>query len=93
MSKKKTEKKVAKTPSCTLADLQKAGAQQLRLGDQTVGLCLPRSFATGSYGFGYSGPVVIQLADGKFAECQASVNITVKHSKPAEAAEPVADAA
>lgn len=90
---KKAKKVAKKLPSCTLADLQTAGAQQLRLGDQSIGLCLPRTFSSGSYGFGYSGPVLIPLPGGKFAECQASINITVKHSKPEGEAEAPAEAA
>jgi len=76
--------KAAKKPSCTFEQLQKLGPQELRLGNQLLGTALPRSFASGSYGYGLTGPLVIQLPDGGIAEVQAAVSLTVKYSKPAE---------
>lgn len=89
MSKKGSAKKAEKKqPSCTLVQLQALGALQIVLngagGQFPIGLCQPRNFSSGSYGLGFSGPVQILLPGGGFADCQASINITVKHSKPDE---------
>jgi len=46
-----------------------------------IGVVNPKEFSTGSFGFGFQGPVAIKLKDS-IAECQVGLNITVKHSKP-----------
>lgn len=72
-----------KAPSCTFEELSKLGIQAVKVGDVAIGQVVPKTFSTGSYGLGYAGPLVLQLPDGKVAECQVSINITVKHSKAA----------
>ena len=85
MAKKETEKKV-KAASCSLEQLTGLGPQSLNLGDQLIGLAVPREFSTGSYGYGYTGPTTLKLPDGSYAVCQVSVNIVVKHSGKAKEA-------
>lgn len=82
-SKKTVAVKKVKPVSCTYAELEALGIQPIRIGDAVVGQVVPRHFAvkpgnaTGSYGLALNGKVLIQLPNGKFAECQASINITV----------------
>ena len=75
-----------KSPSCTFEQLNALGVQDVKLGDKVICQITPKTFSTGSYGLGFAGPLHIQLPDGSIAECQASLNITVKHSKEAAAA-------
>jgi len=72
-----------KRPSCTFEELQQLGTKAVKIGDVEIAQVVPKVFSTGSYGLGFAGPVALQLPDGAVAECQVSINITVKHSKPA----------
>lgn len=88
--KKTSEVKVAKVkevkkPNVTFDQVRALGVQPISLGATVLGTAIARTFETGSYGFGYSGPCLVQLPDGTAAECQASINIVVKHSKAAAA--------
>ena len=85
-------------PSCTLADLVTGGPIQLTAtinGQSTiVGTLMPRSFASGSYGYGLTGKALLPIngnAD-KFANLQLSCNLTVIGSKPAVAPEAAEEA-
>jgi hypothetical protein len=79
------KEKAAKRPSCTLAQVLETGALEVHVGGVLIGVVNPKEFSTGSFGFGFQGPVAIKLKDG-IAECQVGLNITVKHSKPESAA-------
>lgn len=42
----------------------------------------PKTFSTGSYGWSYSGKLVVTLPDGRSVRTQASINLVVIGSKP-----------
>lgn len=81
---------MAKQASCTLADLTAGGAIPLTatINGQSVvvGTLVPRSFASGSYGYGLSGKATLPIpgATDKHAYMQMSINLTVVGSKPAK---------
>ncbi len=74
-----------KQPSCDYSDLVQVGMLPVTVGNQVIGFVKPKEFSTGSYGLSFTGAVNLVLPTGKPAIMQASINMTVKHSKPAEA--------
>lgn len=65
--------------------LQSADSITINIGGKDIDLD-PRSFSSGSVGFGYSGKVTVTVGGIK-VPLQASINLTVIGSKPvAEAA-------
>jgi len=69
-----------KKPSCTQAEAALLTDQLVLVGDVVLGKIVPRTFATGSYGWSFVGGVSIPLAKGIEANCQCVVCIVVKHS-------------
>jgi len=67
-------------PSCSFEQLESLGVVRCQIDTAHVDLIL-RVFQSGSFGFGYSGPLALPLLGGGMAECQCSINIVVKHSK------------
>ena len=63
--------------------LRKAKALNLPIGTKDV-MAAPRTFSSGSVGFGYSGKAEVEI-DGVMVPVQVSLNITVIGSKPASA--------
>jgi hypothetical protein len=78
-----TKEKKDKKPSCTFEDVKTFGVHPVKVGEVFVGQVEPKEFGTGSYGLGYNGPLTLQLPNGAIASCMVSLNIIVKHSKPA----------
>ena len=79
---KETKEKREKTASCDLQAVLDNGPMPVTIGGVPVGFVQPKEFSTGSFGWGFNGPVCIPLVGGGIAECQVGLNVTVKHSKP-----------
>lgn len=82
------KERVKTAPSCTLEDLQKSGPLQVIVKingeDVVLGTLEPRSFSSGSWGYGLSGKSTVPLKGQteKFAKLQLSCNLVVIGSKP-----------
>ncbi len=74
--------KSKKVASVSLQDIMSKGPLPVTIGGVAVGFATPKQFSTGSYGFGFNGPVNLGIGEDKIAMCQVGLNVTVKHSKP-----------
>ena len=58
---------------------------KLDAGDKTLAslLAAPKEFSTGSFGWGFNGPITIEVG-GVLIKVQAGINLTVANSKEAD---------
>lgn len=83
---------VKAAPTCSLEELIAGGPLTVTVkiagNDVVLGTLEPRSFQSGSYGYGLSGKATVPLkGSDKYAKLQMSCNLVVIGSKPGEKAE------
>lgn len=80
---KKDVQEVAKACAISRKDFKaKAKPMALKMGE-TLQAADAREFSTGSFGWGFSGKIVVEI-DGVPVKCQVSCSIVVVGSKEAE---------
>lgn len=80
MTKKAEGFKKTTCPLTLKQFVDKAEPIVLKIGDQTIHLD-PREFSSGSFGWGFSGKVVLDTC-GKPCKVQCSMNLVLVGSKP-----------